>query len=537
MTETTKKFEFTGDTQIKIVSMLLNEEENIKENLEIIKAEYFNNPALKEMVTLLVEFYQKYGRGPTRNEFLEELNSFLDEQKKKQKIIPYEEYLNVAVEVLEISSKGNFDYIKDKLVDFSRLQAMKQALLESFEKLKKADYEGILYSIQKAFGAGARKISLKEICLNEVEPENVNWLWQDRIPEGKLTLIVGDPGVGKSFLTAFLSKHVTTGEGWPDCPHGSVRKGSVILLNAEDGLRDTIVPRLEAAGADRSKITYIKVAVENGEERLFKLDRDISKLEESVKAKKDVKLVIVDPLSAYLGRTDSHKDSDIRGVLAPLARMAEENNTAVVAVMHLNKSTVLQAIYRVSGSIAFVGVARVIWYVAEDKEDEGRRLFSVLKNNLSPKPKCDLGLGFQIKDKIIWEEVPMRKTVDEILCDQEKAGQKGARDKAMEFLKDVLKDGAVLQPEIKALAQDESFSWGTVRHAKNKMGIEAYKAKGERGQWYWQIPEKDKEKDEEGEKKAQETIEKYKENESKQPVKEKNISDIVRKVREAEGGK
>jgi RecA-family ATPase len=260
------------------------------------------------MTKIVLGFHEKYLRVPTRDEFLEELDAFISKEKTRNENFPVDEYAGMAEEILEMNSKSNFDYVRDKVVEFCRHQAVKQALLDAGEnKLKRGDYEGILTSIQDAVGTidgdGAR--GLKEICLKEVKPEEVSWFWPDRIPEGKLTLVVGDPGVGKSFLTAYFTKLVTTGKGWPEYAPGSKKKGSVILLNAEDGLADTIVQRLHWAGADRSKVTFIEATIErNGEERLFRLDKDVPKLEESIKTKKDVKMVIIDPLSAYLGKVD-----------------------------------------------------------------------------------------------------------------------------------------------------------------------------------------------------------------------------------------
>jgi putative DNA primase/helicase len=491
-----KTFEFTMQTQKKIFAMVLFDEKFLESNNGRIKPSYFDSLILRDMTRIVIGFYEKYLKIPTELEFLEEVDTFITERKKREKDFPYQEYLDTAKEILEIGKEGNFDYVRDKAVEFARHQAVKQALRDAGEKkLKRCDYEGIVASIQDAVGIGDGRETgnLKEICLEEVKPESVSWLWQDRIPEGKLTLFVGDPGVGKSFLMASFIKHVTTGEGRPDYPRGTVKKGSVILLNAEDGLADTIVQRLHWAGADRSKVTFIEATIEkNGEERLFRLDKDVPKLEKSIKAKKDVRLIVIDPLSAYMGNIDTHRTSDTRGVLTPLARLAERYKVAIVVVLHLNKKTDVQAIYRVSGSIAFTAAARVIWYVAEDGENEEQRLLSVLKNNISPKPKREMGMAFQLKEgKVLFDEVPMLKTPQEILRDQESVKRKSVRDAAAEFLKEVLKKGPRPQSEIKELAKDEHFSWRTVEYAKDELGIEAEKEKIKKGKWFWKLPDKE----------------------------------------------
>jgi len=311
-----KTLEVSAESQKKILAMMLCDKTFLKSYKGLMKPEYFDYQVLSDMAKNIIGFFEKYSRTPTEDEFLDELDAFISKNKKRNKNFPSEEYFGSAEEVLEMGKEGDFNYARDRVVAFVKRQAVNQAILEIPKKLEKNDYEGILTSIKEAVGTidGDGAMRLKEICLKEVKPEEVYWFWPDRIPEGKLTLIVGDPGVGKSFLTAYFTKLVTTGEGWPEYAPGSKKKGSVILLNAEDGLADTIVQRLHWAGADRSKVTFIEATIErNGEERLFRLDKDVPKLEESIKEKKDVRMVIIDPLSAYLGNVDSHKASDTRG--------------------------------------------------------------------------------------------------------------------------------------------------------------------------------------------------------------------------------
>jgi archaellum biogenesis ATPase FlaH len=493
-----KKFELNADVQKQIAAMMLFDGDFLKSYEERIKPEYFDNPVLQDMAKLIKNFFAKYARAMTEIEFVNEIDSLLTGNKK----LSADEYLKVMSDVLEIGKEGKFEYVRDKVVDFARRQEAKKVLLSVDEKhLDNRDYiEDIACKLKEAALAGDEDepVGLKTINCGDVEPENITWLWQDRIPEGKLTFIIGDPGVGKSFLTADLAKHVTTGEGWPDTPHGSVEKGSVILLNAEDGLADTIVRRLEWAGADRSKVTFIEATIERkGEERTFRLDKDLSRLENLIKMKGDVRLIIFDPLSAYLGSVDSYRDTEVRGMLAPVVLLAEKYKVAILAVLHMNKKESRNAIYRVPGSIGFAGAARAIWYVANDGEAEGRKLFSFMKNNLSPKDERDLGLAFRIDNKIIWEDVPMRKTTQEILRDQEDEGKRKPIELAMEFLKETLKDGPVAQSEINDMVDDEDFGWSTVKKAKKRLNIESDRdGYGKGSKVYWTLPgKKEKEKE------------------------------------------
>ena len=502
-----EKFEVSHESQKKIFAMMLSDSEFLKSYGGQIKPDYFDNPILKDLSKIVISFYEKYSRTPDTNEFLEEYNAFIEKENKRQKGFPLDEYSKVTIEIFEIGKAGGFDYVRDKVVDFARRQEAKRIMLNvDVEKLsQKAYVEGIANELREAAITGEEDepMGLKTINCGDVEPENITWLWQDRIPEGKLTFIIGDPGVGKSFLTADLAKHVTTGEGWPDVPNGSVEKGSVILLNAEDGLADTIVRRLDWAGANRSKVTYIEATIERkGEERTFRLDKDLSRLENLIKTKGDVRLVIFDPLSAYLGDVDSYRDSEVRGMLAPVVLLAEKYKVAILAVLHMNKKQSQNAIYRVPGSIGFAGAARAIWYVANDGEAEGRKLFSGMKSNLSPKDIRDLGLAFRIEDKVIWEDVPMRKTTQEILRDQEDEGRKKPIELAMEFLKETLKDGPVAQTEISNMVEDEDFGWSTVRKAKKRLKIESCReGYGKGSKSHWALPEKKAEEDKEQEEK------------------------------------
>lgn len=178
----------------------------------------------------------------------------------------------------------------------------------------------------------------------EVEPERVEWLWPGRLPIGKLVVLDGDPGCGKSTLTLDLTAHFSAGTILPD-GFQPEQGCNVVLLSAEDGPGDTIRPRLDAAGADPTRIVLIEDIVEADPEspegvrrRMPRIPDDIAHLGDVVRAEQ-AKLVVIDVLAAFLtGRVDAHRDQDIRGALAPLARMAEATRCCVVAIRHLNKS-------------------------------------------------------------------------------------------------------------------------------------------------------------------------------------------------------
>lgn len=329
------------------------------------------------------------------------------------------------------------------------------------------------------------------VSLASVEPRAVDWLWPGRIPLGKLTLIVGDPGLGKSFLALDAAARVSKGMAWPDGVH--CPSGAVVLLTAEDGLADTVVPRLITMGADRERVHALTAVRKAGRERPFSLAVDLPRLDDVVadveRVGQRVRLVIVDPVSAYLGGdTDSYVDAEVRAVLAPLAQLADRRQIAVVGVLHLNKGTA-KAIYRVLGSVGFVAAARSALVVTPDPANaEGpRRLFAPLKMNLAPRP---LTLAFAIDgSRIAWEAEPvLGVNVEDALRGPvaEAYAERGAREDAEDFLQAELAEGPRLVRELQAAAREAGISWRTIERAKASLGIAAHR-EGFGGPWRWEL--------------------------------------------------
>ncbi|MHC4393853.1 MAG: AAA family ATPase, partial [Planctomycetota bacterium] len=322
--------------------------------------------------------------------------------------------------------------------------------------------------------------------------------------KGKTTLIAGDPGLGKSQQTLSLAATVSCGGLLPDGTRAE--RGKVIVVSAEDDPADTIKPRLEVAGADLGNV-FIVDFVRDGfypdgtpAERGFSLSEDLQQLGKMIEDIGGVSLVVIDPVSAYLGRTDSHKNADVRAILAPLSKLAEQYGAAVVVVSHLNKTTGGNALARVNGSGAFGAAARAAYLVIRDPADDDRRLFLPMKNNLGAD---QTGLAFTIESvevesahgpiqtsRVVWDAEAVTMTATEAL--QATAGDSDERSAvadAAEWLAELLEDGPVPQPTVKAECGKAGFSWATVRRAKSSLQVKAIK-EGRTG-WLWRLESED----------------------------------------------
>ena len=205
---------------------------------------------------------------------------------------------------------------------------------------------------------------------NEITPQRIKWLWENKIPLGKITLFAGNPDNGKSLAVTSVAAICSRGDKFKEC-YFQQEPADVLMLLGEDDLEDTAIPRLMAADADLSKIHFLEavrpVALENREVRL---DMDIPAIERQLKANPNIRLLIIDPISNYLGAVSMVAEQEVRSILIPLKRAAEEFNIAVVLVMHLNKKNDLDAISRVGGAMAFIGVARCSWLFARNVQEE-----------------------------------------------------------------------------------------------------------------------------------------------------------------------
>jgi len=226
-------------------------------------------------------------------------------------------------------------------------------------------------------GAPARPVL---ISLADVQPRRLDWLWAGRIPLGKLTLLVGDPDLGKSYASTDIASRISRGAPFPDGERAP--QGNVLFISAEDGVDDTIVPRLMTLGADMDRMRLFESVRDDHGDRMLNLDHDLDMLEVAI-SETNALMIVIDPLSAYLGGKNSWKDDEIRRVLTPVAALAQRRNVAIVAIMHLSKASDRRALHRVMGSVAFVAACRSALVFAQHPDRENRRVMAQLKKNLS----------------------------------------------------------------------------------------------------------------------------------------------------------
>ena len=328
---------------------------------------------------------------------------------------------------------------------------------------------------------------LKVTTLSDVEPEEVNWLWPKRVARGKYTLLAGDAGLGKSYLSLDIAARVSVGGKWPD--GGDVEQGTVLIVTAEDGKADTVRPRLDSLGADASRIHDIDLTVTTvGGSESLSFSKHIRLLEDEI-TKRDAVLLIIDPVTALVGGSDTYKASDVRQMLTPVVSMAQRTGCAVLTIQHLNKrSFEHNALYRVSSSADFVAVARTGFLVAPHPDDDSLRVFAPIKSNLSA-PADALGFRF-VDDVFSWESDPLDINVSGLLTPPPSAEQRSVLEDAKEFLAEVLANGPVAVEQVEDEAENAGISKSTLRRAKRLLGVKSERVSGGNegsGHWEWSL--------------------------------------------------
>ena len=327
-----------------------------------------------------------------------------------------------------------------------------------------------------------QNVELKLIHMEDVVSKEVEWLWYPYIPYGKITIIEGDPGEGKTTLVLKLAAALSRGLPLPCDDDKEYEPIHIIYQTAEDGIEDTIKPRLEKAGADCS---MIRVIDETDKELSMTDDR----MEHAI-IETGARLIILDPIQAYIGATvDMHRANEIRPVLKHLGIITEKHNCAIILIGHMNKASGSKSTYRGLGSIDIQATARSVLLVARLRDKPNIRIMAHDKSSLAPAGDA---IGFEMtEDNGMVCIGPYDITIDELLSGNEGRGKKKL-DIAENFIKEYFGTNKVIPSnEIMMEAAKRSIKRNTLLSAKKKLGITSDKEKAEDGTiyWTWVMPE------------------------------------------------
>jgi len=323
---------------------------------------------------------------------------------------------------------------------------------------------------------------------DRITMKRMRWLWPKRIPLGSITTLAGVPGEGKSLVVADIIARLTQGSKFPDDDNPMEEPGEALIISGEDDAETALVPRLKVAGADLSRIHIVKsVTMRDKNEREVRLDQDIKKIKEVLRANPAIRLVVLDPVTDSLGGVPMYKEQEMRALLRPL----RSKEIAVILVVHLNKKEGLAAIHRVGGAAAFIGLARASWLLATNRETQQRQMLA-LKNNYSARSMR--GLVFELEEVSVTIEgkvelVPKVKWLGESETDANdildaSTTRADAKAAAVEFLKEFLEGGSKEANVVKKAAKERGISERTLNRAKAAINVGSFKD-GQR--WMWSL--------------------------------------------------
>lgn len=387
------------------------------------------------------------------------------------------------------------------LVPTLKLATLKQEAakrIEIFSKAVDPDFDPLMRilkeveKLERLINPGSEE-TLDTGTFDTIEEETLEWLWPGHFPLGMISLLAGDPGIGKSFFSIWMAAQISKGAPWPDIGAPTIQGRSLIF--SEDSISKVQKKRLRLAGADQSKVHWqrgIRPTDPSKPHGLFSVENIGLLLQTAENIGPDLRDVFFDPITDYQGNIDSHKNMDVRGSLQSLSMFAEKSNTAVIMLAHLTKDDAKKAMYRTQGSVGYISSPRAVFCIAPHPESDeggmwqGVKVFSALKQNYAAKPPS---LGFRIVngEKLEFLKDTIELSGDDVLQTAEDRAQSPKTTQCIDFLKDTLSGGPVLAADIAALAGDRGFHHNLLLKARRQLGIKPQKD-GFQGQSLWELP-------------------------------------------------
>ncbi len=343
-------------------------------------------------------------------------------------------------------------------------------------------------------------MSLKAVKATDIQPAALKWLWPDRIPYGKICWFAGKPDCGKSLALLDLVARITTGNDWPDKIKNAWGPRDVLIAISEDGLGDTVIPRLNAAGADLNHIQFIqRVIVKSGTDttrRQLQLSNDTNLLKKALADNPNIVLVALDPITSFFGDVNINIDKDIRPIMDALSAVCNASGVSFVSVVHHNKRSDVDALQKILGASSVVGAARTAWGFSRDPDNKEEFFMSLVKNNLS---KRRTGMKYKIGEKevdgilapyTVWGEETESTANDLLDAERNTTGRKDNKQITLAriFLPAALSKGPRLARELYAEAEKEGISADQLKRARYELPIHV--ARQGTG-WIWSLLHED----------------------------------------------
>jgi len=327
--------------------------------------------------------------------------------------------------------------------------------------------------------------------LSTIEAREVQWLWPGHVPLGKLTIVAGRAGFGKSTISIDLAARLSTGRPMPGQTATTLPPSGVLIIACEDDPEDTIRPRLDAAGADCTRIGIFNFSNPDGRSRIPWTLSDPESLERALGMVPDCKLIIIDPIGAYYGDLNSDSNSAIRGALLPIVEMIQRLGAAVIIIAHLNKAQHANAVDRIGGSGGLAAAARMVFVVDADPDDDTAAVLAHAKGNLCTPPparRCRLTEADNGVARVAWgDTIPMNG--DELLAaniaNRETGGALGD---AVEFVRSRLADGPMDSTQLDEEANKAGVTPSALKRARKKLKIDAFRCHTTGG-WKSRLPD------------------------------------------------